>query len=130
MFKKQRKFVIGGAVIFLAIGYLIFVGFQSSATYFYTVSELLAKGNSVYGEKLRVSGQVTPGSVEVANGRIVRFVISDITQGVNLSVAFGGIVPDTFKPGNEAVVEGYLDSAGIFQAQTVMPKCPSRYQPA
>ncbi len=126
----KKKFLIGGGIIFLAIGYLAFVGFQSSATYYYEVSELLAQGTLVYDENVRVNGQVAPGSVEQeAQGRIIKFTITDIEGGESLPVVYQGVVPDTFKVGNDVVVEGQYNSSGTFQAHTLMPKCPSRYVP-
>ena len=127
---RKKKFLIGGIIIFLAIGYLGYMGFQSSATYYYEVNELLQQGSSVYGENVRVNGQVAPGSVEQeAQGRILRFTMTDIEGKESLPVFYQGVVPDTFKVGNEVVVEGQLNSDGIFQAYTLMPKCPSKYVP-
>jgi len=125
---RKKKFLIGGIIVFLAIGYLGFIGFQSSATYYYTVSELMEQGSSIYGENVRVKGQVAPGSVEQeAAGHGLKFVI--IEGEKSLPVAYQGVVPDTFKVGTEVVVEGQLNSAGVFQAHTLMPQCPSRYVP-
>ena len=125
---RKRKFLIGGIIVFLAIGYLAYMGFESSATYYYTVSEFIERGNSSYSENVRVKGQVAPGSVEQeAAGSVLRFTI--INGGEGLPVAYQGVVPDTFKVGSEVVVEGQLNSAGIFQAHTLMPQCPSRYVP-
>jgi cytochrome c-type biogenesis protein CcmE len=130
MVLKKKRFFIGGIIIFLAIGYLGFTSFQSSATYYYTVGELSEQGSSIYGETVRVNGQVVPGSVEqAAQGTILRFTIIDIESEGSLSVVYQGVVPDTFKVGNEVVVEGQLNSDGIFQANTLMPKCPSKYVP-
>ena len=123
-----KKFLIGGITVFLAIGYLVFMGFQDSTTYYYTVSELMEQGSSIYDENVRVKGQVAPGSVEQeAAGRILRFSIIDGEE--SLSVTYQGAVPDTFKAGAEVVIEGQFNSNGIFQAHTLMPKCPSRYEP-
>lgn len=125
---RRRRFLIGGLIVFLAVGYLGYIGFQEAATYYYTVGELLEQGSSIYGENVRVNGQVAPGSVEQeAAGRILRFTIIDGEE--RLPVVYQGIVPDTFKVGNEVVIEGHLNSAGIFQAHTLMPRCPSRYVP-
>ncbi len=127
---RKKKFVIGGIIVVLAIGYLGFIGFQSAATYYYEVGELLAQGGSIYDENVRVNGQVAPGSVEQeAQGTILRFTIIDVEGEESLPVFYQGVVPDTFKVGNEVVVEGQLNSDGIFQADTLMPKCPSRYVP-
>jgi len=125
---KGKRFLTGGIIVFLAIGYLVFMGFQDSVTYYYTVSELIEQGSSIYDENVRVKGQVAPGSVEQeAAGRVLRFTIID--EGESLSVTYLGAVPDTFKIGAEVVVEGQFNSNGIFQAHTLMPKCPSRYVP-
>ncbi len=127
---KKKKFLIGAIIIFLAIGYLSFTGFQSAATYYYEVSELLEQGSSIYDENVRVNGQVVPGSIEqAAQGTILRFTMTDVDGEESLPVVYQGVVPDAFKVGNEVVVEGQLDSAGIFQAHTLMPKCPSKYVP-
>ncbi len=128
---RKKRFLIGGIIVFLAIGYLGFMGFQSSATYYYTVSEFIEQGDSIYGENIRVNGQVASGSVEQESaGRMLKFTIVDVEGKESLPVVYQGVVPDTFKVGNEVVVEGRLNSDGIFQAHTLMPKCPSKYIPA
>ena len=127
---KKKRFLIGGLIVFLAVGYLGFMGFRASATYYYEVGELLAQGSSTYGERVRVNGQVAPGSLEQESvGGILRFTMIDIDTEESLPVVYQGVVPDTFKVGNEVVVEGALNSDGVFQASTLMPKCPSRYVP-
>ena len=127
---RRKRVLIGGIIVFLAIGYLGYIGFMGAATYYYEVGELIAQGSSIYGENVRVNGQTAPGSVEQeAQGRILRFTMIDIDGEESLPVVYQGVVPDTFKVGNEVVVEGHLNSGGIFQAHTLMPKCPSKYLP-
>ena len=127
---KKKKILIGGIIVILSIGYLGYASFMGATTYYYTASELMEQGSSIYGENVRVNGEVIPGTVEQeAQGRILRFTIIDIEGEESLPVIYQGVVPDTFKVGNEVVVEGQLNSDGIFQAHTLMPKCPSRYVP-
>ena len=124
----KKKFLISGLIIFLAISYLGYMGFASSATYYYTVSELIEQEGSIHGENVRVNGQIAPGTVEQESGGLtLRFTIIDAEK--SLPVVYQGVVPDTFKVGNDVVVEGQLNSGGIFQAHTLMPKCPSKYVP-
>src|SRR4030065_2561676 len=61
---KRIKFIIGGAVIALAIIYLIFTATQSTAAYFLTVEELYDKGSMVQGRNVRVSGKVVGDTVD------------------------------------------------------------------
>ncbi len=127
---RRKRVLIGGIIVFLAIGYLGYMGFKGSATYYYTVSELIEQGNSVYGENVRVNGQVVPGTVEQeAQGRILRFTIVDIDGDESLPVVFQGVAPDSFKDGAEVVAEGQLNPDGVFQANTILAKCPSKYVP-
>ncbi len=127
---KKKRFIIGGIIVVLALSYLGYTSFQGAATYYYTVDELVTQGSSIYGENVRVSGQVTPGSLEQeTTGLILRFTITDVDTEDNLPVIYRGVVPDTFKVGNEVVIEGYLNSDDIFQANTLLAKCPSRYVP-
>ena len=127
---KKKKFLIGGLIVVLAIAYLGYTGFEGSATYYFTVSELAAQEGSVNGENVRVNGQVAAGSVEQdTKEQILRFTIVDVEEENSLPVVYQGVVPDTFKTGNDVVVEGYLNSAGVFHANNILAKCPSRYVP-
>ena len=127
---RKKKFLIGGLILFLAIAFLGYRGFMEGASYYTEVTELLGQGSSIYGENVRVNGRVVPGSVkQETEGLILRFIITDIETEDSLSVVYQGVVPDTFKAGNEVVVEGYLDSDGVFQGHTLLPKCASKYAP-
>ncbi len=117
-----------GVILFLVAGYLGYTGFRSSATYYYTVSELLEQSSSIHGKVVRVNGQVAPGSVEQEAGNFtLRFTVTG--EGDSLPVVYHGVVPDSFKADGDVVIEGSLDSASTFQAKVLMPKCPSKYVP-
>lgn len=125
---RRRKFLIGGLIIWLAVAYLGYMAFQGSATFYLTVAELKQQGESIYGEDVRVNGQVVPGSMEWdSKSRILKFMIAEGEQ--SLPVDYSGTIPDAFKAGSDVVIEGKLDSGGIFQAHTILTKCPSRYVP-
>ena len=129
MFKK-KKFLIGGLIIVLAIAYLAYTGLENSTTYYYTVSELMEQTGITDGENVKVNGRVVGGSVEQdTEERILRFTIIDVEGEKSLPVVYQGVVPDTFTPGSEVVLEGYLDSAGVFQANNILAKCASKYVP-
>ena len=129
MFKK-KKFLVSGIIVFLAIGVLGYMGLKGGGTYNYTVAEMLQKGNSVIGQTVRVGGTVQPGSLQQTPGDLtLKFTVVD-EAGNSIPVVYKGVVPDTFKVGNEVVVEGTLDPTDTFQAKVLMPKCPSKYTPA
>lgn len=124
---KNKKFIIGGIVIFLAIGYLGFMGFQASATYYYTVSEFTTPESMTYDENTRISGDILTGSVKKPGALTLQFTVTE--GGQSLPVFYQGAVPDSFQEGNGVVLEGYLDGQGVFQAHTLLVKCPTKYVP-
>ncbi len=125
---KNRKFIIGGVLIFLAIGYLIVYGIDKfQVPYFRDVSEFLELGTITNNGDVQIAGDLAPGSVEKPEPFSIRFDITD--GGKNLPVHYKGVVPDSFEEGNELVIVGYLDGEGVFQAHTLLVKCPSKYVP-
>ncbi|OGO30775.1 MAG: hypothetical protein A2Z29_03735 [Chloroflexi bacterium RBG_16_56_11] len=127
---KKKKFIIGGVVLALAVAYLGYTGLSNAATYYYEVGELLAKGSAAYGENVKINGQVVTGSLQREEaGRLLAFTMVDTSGNVSLPVVFRGVAPDTFKEGALLVAEGQLLTDGIFQANTLLPKCPSKYEP-
>ena len=124
---KRVKFIVGGAVIALAIVYLIFTTAQSTAAYFLTVEELYEKGSTIYDRNVRVSGMVVGDSVDF-NSRdlILRFEIMG-ESGETLPVYFNGPKPDQMRHDAEAIIQGKFDG-NEFTAQELLLKCPSRYE--
>ncbi len=77
----------------------------------------------------RVNGKVTEGSiVRQASGQDVTFVMNDGTS--SLAVRYHGIIPDTFVDRADVVVEGQLLDNDVFEAHTLLAKCPSKYEAA
>lgn len=128
MKKKNLKFILGGAIVAVAIGYLAYGGIQKAALYYLTVSELKERGPSeTSGKMVRVNGIVLDGSLQYDYEREnLHFTITD---GKNkLPIIYEGVSPDTFGPGAEVVLEGRYGSEDIFKASKLMAKCPSKYE--
>ncbi len=125
---KKSKFIIAGVIILGIIGYLTYAGIRDTKLYYLTPTEIVNRGSGVYGEKMRLGGVVTAGSIEYdAQTLTLKFVVTDNTN--SLPVIYKGVVPDTFKNGVEVVVEGTYTSKGVFKAVTLLTKCPSKYEP-
>jgi cytochrome c-type biogenesis protein CcmE len=125
--KAQRKFVIGSAIILATLLSLAYVGYTESKTYYHTISELVTLQGSALHQRMRVSGNVRTGSIAHREGR-VDFVLEE--QGKVLPVSYTGTdpLPDTFKDGAQALVEGRLMPDGRFTAEQVQAKCASKYE--
>jgi cytochrome c-type biogenesis protein CcmE len=127
--KKRRKLkpILISISIILVIGYLIYDGMIGTMTYYLTVSEVLAKSSELENETIRIGGNVSPESVQWNPKKLMLlFKIEDDKSSI--SVDYRGVVPDSFKPGREIVVEGTYVNNGQFKATTIMPKCASKYE--
>src|SRR5512139_550219 len=58
------KFFIGGLLIVAAIVYLIISSTRANAQYFFTIDELISRGQSAIGQNVRISGAVIGDSIQ------------------------------------------------------------------
>jgi cytochrome c-type biogenesis protein CcmE len=126
---KYLKF--GGAmvVILLSLGYLAYTGVQESKSYYVTIKELRGMGDSAYSKRLRVAGNVQPGSIK-RTGTRVEFVLMEQDQTLNVIYSGTEAPPDTFKDNSQALADGKFGRDGVFQAKQLQAKCASKYAPA
>jgi cytochrome c-type biogenesis protein CcmE len=122
------KFGGATALILIALGYLAFTGVQESKSYYVTIKELKGMGNDAYTKRLRVAGNVQPGSIR-RTGTQVEFTL--IEQDLTLPVVYSGTEapPDTFKDDSQALAEGSFGHDGVFHAKGLQAKCASKYAP-
>lgn len=150
----RTKFIVGGLLIVAAIVYLIWTSASANAQYFLTVDEIQAKGSQYIGRQLRVSGAVmgdsiqydsqnlklsftiahTPGSqkdVDAAGGMaaVLHAAVIDPTRN-HLKVVYQGVKPDLLKNEAQAIMTGRLGEDGVFYAEELLLKCPTRYEEA
>jgi len=126
MLKGRMKFIIAIAVIVLTVSYLVYGGVKDTMVYYLTVEELKAQVPEIYDSRVRVSGNVVPGTIKTEDDGILLFSITDGKQ--NVDIAYKGIVPDIFKDDVEAVVEGQYGDDNVFKADTLLAKCPTKYE--
>jgi cytochrome c-type biogenesis protein CcmE len=127
--KPQAKFLVGSGIIVVTLLSLAYVGFTQSKTYYHTLSEIATLHGSTLNQRMRIGGDVRAGSIQHLPGR-VEFVLEE--QGRTLEVSYAGRdpLPDTFKDGAQALVEGRLMPDGRFNAEQVQAKCASKYEAA
>jgi cytochrome c-type biogenesis protein CcmE len=125
--KARGKFLFGSGIIVATLLALAYVGYTQSKTYYHTISELATLSGGTLHQRMRVSGNVRAGSIAHLDGR-VDFVLEE--QGKSLPVSYTGQdpLPDTFKDGAQALVEGHLAPDGRFAADQVQAKCASKYE--
>jgi cytochrome c-type biogenesis protein CcmE len=126
--RRQVKFIIGAAIIFAAIGFLVFNAMNSAGAYYMTVSELKQQAADKIDRNVRVSGVVVDNSVDYDSANLIlQFEIAD-ESGQQLHVRFHGPKPDNFSRATEAIVDGKYGQDGTLVANNLLLKCPSRYE--
>ncbi len=151
---SRIKFIVGGLLIVAAVIYLIISSTQASAQYFLTVDELNAKGSSVAGRDLRVSGAVIGDSIQYDPQTLtLSFIVAHVPgdnkeidaegglavvlhQAVSdpsrskMQVIYNGVKPDLLRHEAQAIMTGQLGDDGIFYAEELLLKCPTKYEEA
>ncbi len=125
---KYLKFGGATAVILLSLAFLAYTGVQESKSYYVTIKELRGMGESAHTKRLRVAGNVQPGSIK-RTGTRVEFMLVENEE--ILPVVYSGTEapPDTFKDNSQALAEGSFGRDGVFHAKQLQAKCASKYAP-
>jgi len=123
------RFAAAIAIVLVSLGYLAFTGVQQSKSYYVTIKELREMNESRYAKRLRVAGNVVPGSIK-RQGSHVEFALKE--NELTLPVVYNGTEapPDTFKDDSQAMAEGRFGRDGVFHATQLQAKCASKYAPA
>jgi cytochrome c-type biogenesis protein CcmE len=150
----QIKFLIGGGLIIAAIVLLIFTNTKAGAQYFLTVDELYARQSEMIGKDVRVSGAVLGDSIVYDSDNLVlNFSVVQVpgdndeiealgglavvlhnavmdTSLTRMPVVYEGVMPDLLRNEAQAIMTGYLDQDGVFHAEELLLKCPTKYEEA
>lgn len=151
---QRTKFILGGMLILAAVVYLIASSTQASAEYFMTINELKAKGSAAAGKSLRLSGAVigdtiqydpqtltltfevahVPGDnseIEAEGGlaEVLHAAVIDTSRS-RIKVIYNGVKPDLLRNEAQAIMTGRLEADGMFHADELLLKCPTRYEQA
>lgn len=154
MFAGRSKFIIGGLLVLAAVTYLIISSTKANSEYFMTVNELRAEGRNAVGKSLRISGAVVGDTIQYnANTMVISFEVANVPGSNNEIEAQGGLVavlhaavtdptrarltvqysgpkPDLLKDEAQAIMTGHLGEDGIFYADELLLKCPTKYEEA
>lgn len=154
MLAGRAKFIIGGVFILAAVVFLIVSASQAEAEYFLTVDELQASRADMAGRNVRISGAVIGDTIqydpdtleltfEIANvpgdnaeieaqgglAVVLHEAVSDPTR-TRLTVVYTGPKPDLLQNEAQAIATGHIGEDGIFYADELLLKCPTKYEEA
>jgi cytochrome c-type biogenesis protein CcmE len=126
--RRRRMLLVAGILAGVTVsGALALQAFRSNVMFFFDPSQVAA-GQVPVGERFRLGGMVTKGSVQRASGSLeVRFVVTDFAKQV--PVIYSGVLPDLFREGQGVVANGRLRADGTFVADEVLAKHDENYMP-
>ena len=118
--------MIVGALIAVGLAVVLILNALNSNIALYVTPSDVAAGKSPTGQAFRIGGMVKDSSIK-RDGLTVYFVITDMVK--DIPVAYTGILPDLFKEGKGAVIQGRLNPNGQFIASEVLAKHDENYMP-
>jgi cytochrome c-type biogenesis protein CcmE len=110
---------------------LLWASLGEGAEYYKHVDEARAGQARLSGKRVRVHGNVVPGSIGHRDGTLdYRFTLESKAprERASMAVDFHGITPDLFKDGAEVIAAGVLGSDGTLKSDKIETKCPSKYE--
>lgn len=123
----NTKVIVVALVLLPVLAHLVYATATSTvADYYITVDQYAARSAAT---PVRVGGQIVPGSIRWDNAtQTMHFQIAG--DNAKVDVVYRGVVPDSFRDGFTAILEGARGAEGGFIANTLMIKCPHQYLPA
>lgn len=126
--RQRRLTLVIGVLAGVAIaGGLTLRALRENVMFFFDPSQVVA-GQAPVGERFRLGGMVTKGSVRRTPGSLeVNFIVTDFRH--ELPVRYTGVLPDLFREGQGVVAHGRIGTDGIFVADEVLAKHDEKYMP-
>ena len=124
----KTKLTLAIGVILAVIISLVAVGMSQANTFYWTIDEMAQQGEQAVGKAVKLSGLIVGDSVEWNQEKMELSFQLRSEAGHVLPVLYQGMKPDTMHDGWEANVEGRLNPQGVFEAEQLYVKCPSKYE--
>lgn len=126
MTHTRTKLIVAGLAIASAVGFLAVAGVKEGWVYYLQVDQFVQSPN-YHNQRVRLHGRVGEADFISSPADLrANFVLHGETA--SQAIEYHGVIPDLFKQDVDVVVEGQLDEAGVFQADTLMTKCASKYE--
>ena len=127
MGNRRLKFAGSIAILAAAVIWLGMSGYEEGKAYYKTADEFVKLDRKDQGKRIRLMGNVAKGSIQ-REGSALAFAVT--LNGVTVPVVYRGTdpVPDTFKDGAQALIDGSMGDDGRFAARQIQAKCASKYE--
>jgi cytochrome c-type biogenesis protein CcmE len=125
---KNKKIITALSIMAVAIIIMTFASMPSATSKEITITDVVESADKFEGDYIMTEGLLNKSSVQWdADNLELRFEIQDENE-TPLSVFYKGVQPDNFTEDVIVIVEGFIGENGVFEAEKVMTKCPSKYE--
>jgi cytochrome c-type biogenesis protein CcmE len=125
---KNKKIVVGLSLAAVAFVIMMFSTMPSAGSKEITIADLSKNGSKYEGDYIMTQGLLNKESVKWDADKLeLRFELYEEGQGT-LQVFHKGIKPDNFSEDVIVLVEGFIQKDGVFEAEKVQTKCPTKYE--
>ena len=124
---QRLLLILFSLVMILGAVLLILFNARENISYFYTPSEIRV-ANIDINENIRMGGFIEKDSLNKISSSSFNFRITDNNNSIN--VVYNGILPDLFREGQGAVIEGFFKNKETFNATSVFAKHDENYMPS
>jgi len=126
--KRRRLYIVLLGMLILGVATaLVLAAFEDSIVFFHSPTDIATK-DLPKDRRFRVGGVVVADSIKRdTDGVTIRFGLTDLANTV--AVTYRSVLPDLFREGQGAVVEGKLGADGVFRADEVLAKHDETYMP-
>lgn len=126
--KKNTKILLVGFAFMIGVLTLLIVATPGSASRELSINEI--NYEMLKGKFITTQGFLIEESVkwDADNIEIYFEIQEEETNGEVLKVIYNGVRPDNFSEGVIVIVSGFFQEGGLFVAEKVQTKCPSKYE--
>ncbi|MBE7410491.1 MAG: cytochrome c maturation protein CcmE [Leptospiraceae bacterium] len=122
----KAKFAILISVISISLGLIAYFSSKETSFILLDANELAADPAKYSGDFLRVRGFVKVGTLS-REGKEAKFILEMDKKEIPIHFDGSTILPDTFKEGVRARVDGKLKN-GVLVSNHIETKCASKYE--
>lgn len=150
-FKSKPAIWVGLVGIIISVGVLLFLFMQSNLSYYYSIEELQSI-DTLQNKKIRITGAVLGDTIiidyntgtisfiavhiPVSDEQIeeqggIALVLHNATENESLprlQIQYEGPMPDLLVNEAQIIAHGSMQENGIFIADELFLKCPSKYE--
>jgi cytochrome c-type biogenesis protein CcmE len=125
--RSKKRLYLAGAVVVVAIGFLIYKGVTSAFVYFKTADQAIADRSALGNSTFDIEGTVVAGTVHRGSGPASTFAI--YSNKTTVTVDNSAVPPDLFQAGVPVVLVGhFIGSSNTFASEQILVKHSNQYK--